>query len=395
MPVIYKGMEKLVNLLEDSYRPLAKAPIQNGCEVQGVKVLGIRSRNGREYPLDVIRKAAPLYEGVKVNLDHPKPNQIDRTYNERFGRLKNVRVKGDGLYADLVFNPHHHMAESFRWWATNDPNAVGLSHNASARIADGYGVAPDRVIEIQKVSSVDLVADPATTTGLMESLKLVQEGAPMADQNIDEELEGGADLPPAGDMGAPPPDLGGADLDMGGDLDMPPGGDMPPGAAPAGPEAVAGILNDPAMSPEEKLAAIAEALGLPAPAMGGAPGDDLGGMPEPDGDEQEMAMKAEEALRATNDPYYHALLESLDRYRVRESRTKAIREARVAAHAAKLPAYAITESFIDHLASTNKAGWKRIIQDQQKVAVRESRPISTGPVNQSSLSALKKFLTEN
>ena len=106
-------------------------------------------------------------------------------------------------------------------------------------------------------------------------------------------------------------------------------------------------------------------------------------------------MKAEEALRATNDPYYHALLESLDRYRVRESRTKAIREARVAAHAAKLPAYAITESFIDHLASTNKAGWKRIIQDQQKVAVRESRPISTGPVNQSSLSALKKFLTEN
>ena len=371
-------MERTLNLLEDSYRPLAKAPITNGCEVQGVKVLGVRSRNGREYPIDVIRKAAKLYEGVKVNLDHPKPNQVDRTYNERFGRLKNVQVRADGLYADLVFNPHHHMAESFRWWATNDPNAVGLSHNANARIAEGWGISPDRVLEIKDVASVDLVADPATTTGLMESLRLVKEGAPMAiDQNLDEEMPP-VDPMAGGDM--PPPDMG--------------MGDGAP--APGGPDAVAGILADPSMSPEDKLAAIAMALGLPAPAMGGGlPGDDMGGMPEPDGDEAAMAMKAEEALRRTNDPYYHALLESLDRYRIRESRQKAVLEARAAAHGAKLPSYAITESFVNHLASTSKAGWRRIIQDQHKVAVRENRPISTGPVNMSSISALVKQLTEN
>jgi hypothetical protein len=150
------------------------------------------------------------------------------------------------------------------------------------------------------------------------------------------------------------------------------------------------------MSPEDKLAAIAMALGLPAPAMGGGlPGDDMEGMPEPDGDEAAMAMKAEEALRRTNDPYYHALLESLDRYRIRESRQEAVLEARAAAHGAKLPSYAITESFVNHLASTSKAGWRRIIQDQHKVAVRENRPISTGPVNMSSISALVKQLTEN
>ncbi len=38
----------------------------------GVKILGVRSDNNREYPLSVLRAAAPLYERVPVHLDHPQ-----------------------------------------------------------------------------------------------------------------------------------------------------------------------------------------------------------------------------------------------------------------------------------------------------------------------------------
>lgn len=388
---IYLVMEITVNLLEDSYRPLRKSPVKGGCLIEGVKILGTMSRNGREYPLSVIQKAAQLYEGAPVNLDHPKKGQVDREYNERFGRLNNIQVKADGLYGDLKFNPHHPLAESFRWWADNDPHAVGLSHNAQAKVVEGNFGNPDRVAEIFSVESVDLVADPATTTGLLESLRTVQEAAPMALSNIDEELPPGDDLagglPPGGDL--PPPDMGGdMGADLGADLPPPPaGGDM------AGPDAVAGILADPGMSAEEKLAAIAMALGLPAPGDAGM-GDMEAGLPEPDGDEEAMAMKAEEALRATSDPYYHALLSKLDRMVIRESRRRTILAARTAAHKAKLPAYAITESFVNHLASSAKAHWPKIIGDQRKVAVRESRPRSTGLVAQNDISALVKSLTE-
>ena len=381
-------MERIVNLLEDSYRPLART-VKDGCLVEGVKILGLKSRNGREYPLPVIQKAAKLYEGAPVNLDHPKKGQVDREYNERFGRLNNIQVKADGLYGDLRFNPHHPLAESFRWWANNDPRAVGLSHNAEAKIVEGNFGNPDRVAEIFSVQSVDLVADPATTTGLLESLRTVKEAAPMADALLDEEMGGelppmdpaaGGDLPPVDDMGG----------DMGADLgaDLPP----PPAENAGGPDAVAGILADPGMSAEEKLAAIAMALGLPAPGESGM--GDLGGGMEPDGDEDAMAMKAEEALRATSDPYYHALLSKLDRMVIRESRRKAVMEARIAAHKAKLPGYAITESFVNHLAASGKTAWGKIIADQRKVAVRESRPRSTGPVAQNDISALVKSLTE-
>jgi hypothetical protein len=393
-------MERIVNLLEDSYRPLDKGPVKNGCLVEGVKILGTKSRNGREYPIQVIQKAAHLYEGAPVNLDHPKKGQMDRQYNERFGRLANVRARADGLYGDLTFNPHHPLAESFRWWATNDPRAVGLSHNAEAKIVEGNFGNPDRVAEIFRVESVDLVADPATTTGLLESLQRVQESAPMGLNNIDEELpppDMGGDMPPpdmGGDLGG---DLAGLGGDMGGDMM---GGDLGAGLPPAAPadgggaDAVAGILADPAMSADEKLAAIATAMGLPAPGgMEGLEGD-MGAMPEPDGDEEAMAMKAEEALRATNDPYYHALLSKLDRMIIRESRRKTVLEAKAAAHKAKLPGYAITESLINHLASSNKASWNKIISDQRRILVRESRPRSTGPVAQNDISALVKSLTE-
>lgn len=141
--------------------------------IRGVKLLGLTSNNGRTYPKETIARAANLYEGARVNVDHAMPvgGRTDgpRSYNDRIGVIRNVRIEqGDGgLRGDLHANPKHRLFEQLAWDAEHSPEVVGLSHNIQAktrRERNGNLV----VEEITRVQSVDLVADPATTRGLFE-----------------------------------------------------------------------------------------------------------------------------------------------------------------------------------------------------------------------------------
>jgi hypothetical protein len=137
--------------------------------IRGVKLLGLSSRNKRRYLPAALAQAAALYEGAKVNVNHPKGNPLAaRDYQDRLGAIRNVAVReGQGLFGDLHFNPKHALAEQLLWDATHAPENVGLSHNVEARTSHSGGKT---VVEaILKVQSVDLVADPATTRGLYES----------------------------------------------------------------------------------------------------------------------------------------------------------------------------------------------------------------------------------
>jgi len=137
--------------------------------IRGVKVLGLESRNGRTYLPEALAQAVPLYEGAKVNVNHPKGGpQAPRDYQDRIGAIRNVALRaGEGLFADLFFNPKHALAEQLVWDAEHAPENVGFSHNVEARTSR----AGDRVVveAILRVQGVDLVADPATTRGLFES----------------------------------------------------------------------------------------------------------------------------------------------------------------------------------------------------------------------------------
>jgi len=136
--------------------------------LRGVKVLGLESRNGRSYRPEALRGAIALYEGAKVNVNHPKGHPgAPRDYQDRIGVIRQVEFRPDGLFADLHFNPQHALAGQLAWDAAHAPENVGFSHNVQARVAR-HG---DRqlVEEIARVISVDLVADPATTRGLFES----------------------------------------------------------------------------------------------------------------------------------------------------------------------------------------------------------------------------------
>jgi hypothetical protein len=142
---------------------------RNESVIRGVKLLGLGSRNGRRYLPAALAQAAGLYEGAKVNVNHPKGNPLAaRDYQDRLGSIRNVSVReGEGLFGDFHFNPKHALAEQLLWDATHAPENVGFSHNVEARTSRQGG---QTVVEaILKVQSVDLVADPATTRGLYES----------------------------------------------------------------------------------------------------------------------------------------------------------------------------------------------------------------------------------
>jgi len=136
--------------------------------LEGVKLIGLESRNGRRYRESALAKATPLYEEAKVNVNHPREGALaPRDYQDRLGVIRHVRLReGEGLFGDLHFNPKHALAEQLVWDAENNPRNVGFSHNVMARLSrQGEQTV---VEEITRVQSVDLVSDPATTQGLFE-----------------------------------------------------------------------------------------------------------------------------------------------------------------------------------------------------------------------------------
>lgn len=136
--------------------------------LKGVKLIGLTSRNGRVYQPNALRKAQSLYEGAKVNVNHPKSGPLSpRDYQDRLGVIREVQFReSEGLFGDLHFNPKHPLAEQLVWDAEHNPRNVGVSHNVLARVTrDGQSTV---VEEITHVQSVDLVADPAATLGLYE-----------------------------------------------------------------------------------------------------------------------------------------------------------------------------------------------------------------------------------
>src|SRR5882757_2440113 len=136
--------------------------------IRGVKLLGLNSRNGRRYRENALTDAIGLYEGAKVNINHPKGHPLSpRDYQDRLGVVRGVEFRaGEGLFGDLHFNPKHLLSEQLVWDAEHAPQNVGMSHNVLARTKRE---GEETVVEaITKVQSIDLVADPATTSGLYE-----------------------------------------------------------------------------------------------------------------------------------------------------------------------------------------------------------------------------------
>jgi hypothetical protein len=136
--------------------------------LRGVKLIGMESLNGRRYRPAALSAAVGMYEGAKVNVNHPKEGPLaPRDYRDRLGVIRQVEFRPDeGLFGNLHFNPKHALAEQLAWDAENNPRNVGFSHNVFARLSrEGEQTVVEAITHVQ---SVDLVADPAATEGLFE-----------------------------------------------------------------------------------------------------------------------------------------------------------------------------------------------------------------------------------
>ena len=162
---------------------------ENGI-LRGVKILGFVSKNHRRYAPEALQQAVSMYEGAKVNINHPKGDPLaPRDYQDRIGSIRNVEFRlNEGLFADLYFNPCHPLANQLAWDAEHAPKNVGFSHNIRARTIEENHVIV--VTQILAVQSVDLVADPATTSGLYEA-----ENLPQNTQAANEEANPPQDVP--------------------------------------------------------------------------------------------------------------------------------------------------------------------------------------------------------
>jgi hypothetical protein len=138
--------------------------------IYGVKVLGWRSRNRREYTREMAEDAVrrKLYEGVKVRINHQVEPARFLPAEPLFGTIHNARTSADGLFADLHYLKSHEMAERVCEDVERGLGLYGLSHDAEKdqwEFKNGVEV----IHSISEVYFVDLVGKAATTANLWES----------------------------------------------------------------------------------------------------------------------------------------------------------------------------------------------------------------------------------
>lgn len=161
----------MVKLRETVYLESAPSVDAEAGVLRGVKLLGMESRNNRRYKREGMQKAASLYEGIKIYVDHPTPGEIgnDRRIKDWAGVITQARFESNGIYGDIKLRKESEHFRGILEAATEFPKAIGFSH-----VADGdskFEGKTEIVESIEKVFSVDLVADPATTQGFFESIR--------------------------------------------------------------------------------------------------------------------------------------------------------------------------------------------------------------------------------
>lgn len=151
-----------MNTLNETY-DLTEATIEDNV-VRNAKILGYESKNGRIYLKSGIDPK--VYENSSVYINHKK---TERMYEERIGSIKNVILAEQGVYGDLLLNPKHKLYESVIFDIKHNTPRVGLSHCVEEWKEFKDKKTGKIIIEsIQKVRSVDLVCDPATTQNIFE-----------------------------------------------------------------------------------------------------------------------------------------------------------------------------------------------------------------------------------
>jgi hypothetical protein len=139
--------------------------------VRGVRLLGLRSVNRRNYDTPGVRKTAVEHlTNARIYIDHPAQPADPRSYRDAFGVVESCRyVAGRGYYGDIRYNPEHPLAKQFTWDVKNNPTGLGMSVNARVKYGPKKSASGDDDVEsIDLIRSLDVVTRPATSAGIFE-----------------------------------------------------------------------------------------------------------------------------------------------------------------------------------------------------------------------------------
>lgn len=169
-------MSDILETQEDAFEAIAEDRIdrEKGI-IRGVKLLGVRSKNRRDYETPGVRESAKkLLSGAAIYIDHPPTATTSRSYRDKFGVVGTAIEyrPGHGHFGDIHFNPKNQVAEQFIWDVLNAPKSFGMSINSAVKYADNgrRNKSGDQVVEsIEVLRSLDVVTRPGTTDGIFES----------------------------------------------------------------------------------------------------------------------------------------------------------------------------------------------------------------------------------
>lgn len=136
--------------------------------VRGVVICGPQSQNGYAYPADTLAAAVPKYDKVPVFLDHVSKNDPNGNHNrsvrDLVGYVTNPRFENGCIVGDVQCMSNIAGSEFLAVADAYRGGDVGMSHVAIVRTSK----AGDRVEDIFRVFSVDLVIGPATTKSVKQ-----------------------------------------------------------------------------------------------------------------------------------------------------------------------------------------------------------------------------------
>lgn len=169
--------QSMLESVEDAFESVGAERINEELGiVKGVKLLGLYSKNRRNYDTPGVRRtAASVLEGAKIFVDHPTEEDIkkkkSRSYYDKFAHVLKGSVsfvEGKGYFGDIKYNRSHRVAAQFADDVRNAPSTLGFSINGDFKNGgtDSNGVVV--VEELISLRSVDLVTTPATTAGVFE-----------------------------------------------------------------------------------------------------------------------------------------------------------------------------------------------------------------------------------
>ena len=170
------AVEQLLQEVFETGQALREAQIDRGGRlISNVTLLGKVSKNGRVYSDQAMNDAVRLFERAPFYLDHPTEAQLRERKGARpvmdlAGQIVNARRVGDSVRGDIHVLEREPMASFVFALAEQMPNQAGMSLRGHGKVRPSQHGQGEVVEGLASVAAVELVTDPATTTGLFESI---------------------------------------------------------------------------------------------------------------------------------------------------------------------------------------------------------------------------------